>query len=176
MTQSNYYEVEDIIDKRINKGKPEYLIKWKGYSTNESTWEPLSHLKYVKDVVHDFETKRNKDKNINNKKNKYNEDSKENRNKENKQFLVKKRNNSGKEIVIDLDEKEKLEEPTPIFKIDQSFKRVLAVKLDNKDLIAIAEKKNKKGEIIKEYISTDKIKKINPWILIEYYESKIKFL
>ena len=68
MTQSNYYEVEDIIDKRINKGKPEYLIKWKGYSTNESTWEPLSHLKYVKDVVHDFETKRNKDKNTNNKK------------------------------------------------------------------------------------------------------------
>ena len=140
MRKSNYYEVEDIIDKRSNKGKTEYLIKWKGYSKNESTWEPLSHLKYVKDVIQDFEEKRNKDIIIN-KRNRNNEDSKENKNKDNKQFIGRKRNISQKEVVIDLDEKENFEAPSPIFKIDQSFKRILAVKLDNKDLIETAEKK-----------------------------------
>ena len=50
----NYYEVEKIIDRRIKKGKKEYLIKWKGYSENESTWEPLSHLKYIQEHVKEF--------------------------------------------------------------------------------------------------------------------------
>jgi hypothetical protein len=26
------YEVEKILKKRVKNGKPEYLIKWKGYS------------------------------------------------------------------------------------------------------------------------------------------------
>ena len=45
---SLYYQVESIIDKRLNKkGKPEYKIKWKDYPFEECSWEPLSHLKNV---------------------------------------------------------------------------------------------------------------------------------
>ena len=34
------YEVEAIIGRRNNGGRVEYLIKWKGYSEEENTWEP----------------------------------------------------------------------------------------------------------------------------------------
>ncbi|CEL64044.1 hypothetical protein RSOLAG1IB_11028 [Rhizoctonia solani AG-1 IB] len=39
------YEVEGIMDSRETKGKWEYLVKWRGYGPEESTWEPKSNLK-----------------------------------------------------------------------------------------------------------------------------------
>ncbi|CCO35049.1 Retrotransposable element Tf2 155 kDa protein type 1 [Rhizoctonia solani AG-1 IB] len=38
------YKVEGIMDSRENKGKWEYLVKWKGYGPEESTWEPKANL------------------------------------------------------------------------------------------------------------------------------------
>lgn len=39
------YTVEKILDKRVTKnGKHEYLVKWVGWSINESTWQPESNL------------------------------------------------------------------------------------------------------------------------------------
>ena len=46
-TEEGYYEVETIMGKTKLKGKTVYLVKWKGFSGNESTWEPLSNLKGV---------------------------------------------------------------------------------------------------------------------------------
>ena len=38
------YEVETIINKRVRKGKIEYLVKWKGLDNpDDNTWEPV-HL------------------------------------------------------------------------------------------------------------------------------------
>lgn len=34
------YEVENIVNVRIRKGKKEYEVKWKGYDSAENTWEP----------------------------------------------------------------------------------------------------------------------------------------
>ncbi len=57
-----YYQVEAIIDKRLNKkGKPEYKIKWKDYPFEECSWEPLSHLKNVMIMVKEFEQNNNKE-------------------------------------------------------------------------------------------------------------------
>jgi hypothetical protein len=38
------YDVEAIVGYRHNHGREEYLIKWKGYSEKENTWEPASNL------------------------------------------------------------------------------------------------------------------------------------
>ena len=40
----NEYEVEKILKKRSKNGKTEYLVKWKDYSEEESTWEPTENL------------------------------------------------------------------------------------------------------------------------------------
>jgi len=33
----------------------EYLVKWEGYSTDDSTWEPSKNLKYVSNMVNEYE-------------------------------------------------------------------------------------------------------------------------
>ncbi|XP_055629750.1 chromobox protein homolog 3-like [Toxorhynchites rutilus septentrionalis] len=38
------YEVEQILDRRIRRGKVQFLIKWKGCNHSENTWEPEEHL------------------------------------------------------------------------------------------------------------------------------------
>lgn len=58
-----YYQVESIIDKRLNKKrKPEYKIKWKNYPFEECSWEPLSHLKNIMFMVKEFEQNHIKEK------------------------------------------------------------------------------------------------------------------
>jgi hypothetical protein len=38
------YEVQEILDSRFQGRKLEYLVLWKGYSVDERTWEPASHV------------------------------------------------------------------------------------------------------------------------------------
>lgn len=48
-------QVERIVDKRRNrKGKVEYLVRWRGYGSEEDTWEPESHLSTCMIYVHEF--------------------------------------------------------------------------------------------------------------------------
>merc|ERR1712106_522147 len=52
------YEVEKILERRVRKGKTEYLIKWKGYDNEEdNTWEPQENLD-CEDKIVDFEKDR----------------------------------------------------------------------------------------------------------------------
>jgi hypothetical protein len=48
------WEVEYIKDSRLRRGKLQYLIKWKGYPQEESTWEPVDNLQNAEDLVKDF--------------------------------------------------------------------------------------------------------------------------
>jgi len=38
------FEVEEIVQKKVLKGKTQYLIKWKGYDHGDNTWEPEENL------------------------------------------------------------------------------------------------------------------------------------
>ena len=53
---SNFYEVEKIINCKIYKNKKYYLIKWLFFPINESTWEPKSNLKNLKNLIYEFES------------------------------------------------------------------------------------------------------------------------
>ncbi|KAB0372310.1 hypothetical protein FD755_016102 [Muntiacus reevesi] len=55
MASEELYEVERIVDKRQNKtGKMEYLVRWKGCSREDATWEPEQHLVNCEECIHDF--------------------------------------------------------------------------------------------------------------------------
>ncbi|GMH23791.1 hypothetical protein Nepgr_025634 [Nepenthes gracilis] len=51
----DFYEIEAVRKKRIFKGEPQYLIKWRGWPESSNTWEPLEHLQTCPDVVEAFE-------------------------------------------------------------------------------------------------------------------------
>eukprot|EP01050_Picozoa_sp_SAG11_P016400 SAG11_NODE_2235_length_3653_cov_20.005346_2_plen_101_part_00 len=38
------YEVEAITARRVKHGETQYLVKWKGYMYEDSTWEPEAEL------------------------------------------------------------------------------------------------------------------------------------
>jgi len=49
------YEVEEILDRQEKRRKTKYLVKWKGYTAEENTWEGLENLKNVIGKVEEFE-------------------------------------------------------------------------------------------------------------------------
>ena len=53
--RKNVYSVEKILDKKTTKGITKYLIKWNGYNESDSTWEPLHHLTFIKEMVDEYE-------------------------------------------------------------------------------------------------------------------------
>ena len=48
------YEVEEILDRQERRGKTRYLVKWKGYTAEENTWERLQNLKNAMEKVEEF--------------------------------------------------------------------------------------------------------------------------
>lgn len=51
------WEAEYIKDSRLYRGKLQYLVKWKGYPNEESTWEPADHLKNASRLIKEFHQK-----------------------------------------------------------------------------------------------------------------------
>lgn len=50
------YQVEKILRAKKVRGKNFYLVKWKGYSDKDSTWEPESHLKHIPHLLQTFKS------------------------------------------------------------------------------------------------------------------------
>lgn len=47
--------MEKILDKRKDGRKTLYCVKWEGFSEKECTWEPLTNLQNVKEMVKEFD-------------------------------------------------------------------------------------------------------------------------
>ena len=52
---NDYYEVEKIIARKAFGKKRMYLIKWLGYPLKDCSWEPVSHLNSILDMVENFD-------------------------------------------------------------------------------------------------------------------------
>ena len=48
------YKVEAILDSRKKGRYIEYLVKWKGYSDAENSWEPHGNVRHAKEEVENF--------------------------------------------------------------------------------------------------------------------------
>lgn len=46
-----YYPVEDVLDRKLDDGKVYYLVKWKGFSQEQATWQRANNLKYIKPLI-----------------------------------------------------------------------------------------------------------------------------
>ena len=49
------FEVEKIINRRTVRGKEKFLVRWKGYTAEEDTWESRENLENAKGLVEEFE-------------------------------------------------------------------------------------------------------------------------
>jgi len=49
------YEVEKVMNKRKKWGRWKYLVRWKGYTAEEDSWERKENLKNTKEAVEDYE-------------------------------------------------------------------------------------------------------------------------
>ena len=192
MSDNDIYYIERILDKRKVNGKYEYKIKWEGYPLNQSTWEPLENLQTAMELVNEFDKvyeQQNKNKN----------ESKNNSYLKKKRLLKKevKKEENGKE---EIEQKEEKNENTPVeeekksnnennngsinleeneyirkYIINDSLKSVTTVRKKENKLIAEVKKLKPNNEIEDIEIETSRLKTENPCILLDFYESKIKF-
>ena len=57
--EEDLYEVEEIVGKKLCKGKLKYHVKWVGYPSSQNTWEPLENLTNVKYLIDKYEESKN---------------------------------------------------------------------------------------------------------------------
>ncbi|XP_069747434.1 M-phase phosphoprotein 8 isoform X2 [Narcine bancroftii] len=55
--EEDVYEVEKIVDMKISEGQVLYRVHWKGYSSEDDTWEPEAHLEDCTEVLQVFKQK-----------------------------------------------------------------------------------------------------------------------
>jgi Chromo (CHRromatin Organisation MOdifier) domain len=54
--EGDEWDLEDVFDSKVDNRQVLYMVKWKGYGPDETTWEPWSNMtsKFAKDKVRDF--------------------------------------------------------------------------------------------------------------------------
>ncbi|XP_056417681.1 M-phase phosphoprotein 8 [Hyla sarda] len=55
--EEDVFEVESILDSKVEGGEVLYRVRWKGYDSDGDTWEPEAHLDDCKEVLLEFKRK-----------------------------------------------------------------------------------------------------------------------
>ena len=53
------FEVEEVLDKRQEKGELYYLVRWKNFDSSANSWEPINNLIHCREMIKEFEQKKN---------------------------------------------------------------------------------------------------------------------
>ena len=192
MSESDFYNIERILDRRKINGKFEYKIKWEGYPMNQSTWEPMENLITAKELVDEYDKQYPFTNDMLNKKTKRikkmsaKKPVKKAAKKENEPQIQEKTENEPqkeeeKPEQINLEENQInndiniQNDPIRKYNIDDSLKKVTTVRKRDNKLMAVVVKMNELGMTNEIEIETNNLKYDNPWILLDFYESKIKF-
>jgi hypothetical protein len=48
------YEVKEIVDSKVVRGKLQYHVEWVGYGPEERTWEPVEHVGHAADAIEEY--------------------------------------------------------------------------------------------------------------------------
>jgi hypothetical protein len=64
--ENEIFEIENIVDYKIEKNNLFFFIKWKGYNNKKNTLEPIENI-LQKEVIKKFFIKKGKIKNLNDK-------------------------------------------------------------------------------------------------------------
>ena len=52
------FEVEEVLDRRQEKGQLYYLIKWKNFDSSANSWEPINNLIHCREIIKEFEQRK----------------------------------------------------------------------------------------------------------------------
>lgn len=158
------YEVEAIIDRRLVNCKTEYKVKWKDYDMKDATWEPVENLINAKKLIKIFEEKK---KIVVQEKEPLKTKEKHKTEKHN----FNSHNNSSDQMQV-----EEYEYITKEKDLKHQPDYITTMKVKEGILYGLVYWK--KPNIPPSFVMTDLFKKNlqNATILINFYESKIKFL
>ena len=194
MSEDAMYNVEKILDRRKVNDRFEYKIKWEGYPMNQSTWEPLENLRTAMELVEEYDNEHPIPKKLIGKKRKSVKKEVIKDTTEKKENQIQEIQEKKEDIETPKEEEEQnkninLDENRPIYAInnqmpeenvrkyivDTSLEKVSTVRKRDNKLMAVVKKKKTDGEFEEVEIETFKLRNENPWILLDFYESKIKF-
>ena len=192
MSESDFYNIEKILDRRKINGKLEYKIKWEGYPMNQSTWEPMENLITAKELVDEYDkqypftndmlnkkTKRIKKMSAKKPVKKAPKKENEPQNQEKNENEPQKEEEKPEQINLEENQINNdiniQNDPIRKYNIDDSLKKVTTVRKRDNKLMAVVVKMNELGMTNEIEIETNNLKYDNPWILLDFYESKIKF-
>jgi hypothetical protein len=155
------FEVESIVSKKIKKGKPYYLVKWKGYPSDDNTWEPLNNLNNCEQILQNFEQSKRLQKKLKSK------------------IKYKTASPKNKQIIsIDSSDSESETESDATGRIEcDVVNKVINAKLDKNERVEYEVKWNERydGTYPKNSLVPSKILRERYGLLIlEYIESKMK--
>jgi len=172
----DFYYVEKILKKQ-NYPSVRYLVKWEGYDYSQSTWEPAENLINVPELILEFE-QREREREINRSlQNSSKNDNDSSLNNDDNEENVNKQNKSWRQ--------EKLKKNAPMrddcvkrcLDVDQIPETIVTAKMIEGEIYCLTKFKERSDGIIPKdcYILSEELSNKFPDILIDFYESKIKF-